>query len=32
MSAQGIQAKGDAENMLSGTLKSLFAVSEITQI
>ena len=28
MNAQGIQAKGDAENMLSGTLKSLFAVSE----
>ncbi len=28
MSAQGVQAKGDAENMLSGTLKSLFAVSE----
>lgn len=28
MNAQGIGAKGDAENMLSGTLKSLFAVSE----
>ena len=28
MNAQGLQAKGDAENMLSGTLKSLFAVSE----
>lgn len=28
MSAQGVAAKGDAENMLSGTLKSLFAVSE----
>jgi LemA protein len=28
MNAQGIQAKVDAENMLSGTLKSLFAVSE----
>jgi len=28
MNAQGIQEKGDAENMLSGTLKSLFAVSE----
>ena len=28
MNAQGMQAKGDAENMLSGTLKSLFAVSE----
>lgn len=28
MNAQGIQAKGDAENMLSGALKSLFAVSE----
>jgi len=28
MSAQGVQAKGEAENMLSGTLKSLFAVSE----
>ncbi len=28
MSAQGVQAKGDAENMLSNTLKSLFAVSE----
>ena len=28
MSAQGVQAKGDAENMLSGTLKTLFAVSE----
>ena len=28
MSAQGVQAKGDAENMLSSTLKSLFAVSE----
>ena len=28
MNAQGMQAKGEAENMLSGTLKSLFAVSE----
>lgn len=28
MSAQGVAAKGEAENMLSGTLKSLFAVSE----
>ncbi len=28
MNAQGIAAKGEAENMLSGTLKSLFAVSE----
>jgi LemA protein len=28
MSAQGVQAKGEAENMLSGTLKSLFAVTE----
>ncbi len=28
MSAQGVQGKADAENMLSGTLKSLFAVSE----
>lgn len=28
MNAQGIQAKADAENMLSNTLKSLFAVSE----
>jgi len=28
MSAQGIKEKGDAENMLSGTLKSLFALSE----
>ncbi len=28
MNAQGLQAKGEAENMLSGTLKSLFAVSE----
>ena len=28
MSAQGVGAKGEAENMLSGTLKSLFAVSE----
>src|SRR4051812_27409104 len=28
MNAQGPQAKADAENMLSGTLKSLFAVSE----
>ena len=28
MNAQGAAAKGDAENMLSGTLKSLFAVSE----
>lgn len=28
MSAQGVEAKGKAENMLSDTLKSLFAVSE----
>lgn len=28
MGAQGIKAKGDAENALSSTLKSLFAVSE----
>ena len=28
MSAQGVQAKADAENMLSSTLKSLFAVAE----
>lgn len=28
MNAQGLQAKADAENMLSNTLKSLFAVSE----
>ena len=28
MQAQGIKEKGDAENALSGTLKSLFAVSE----
>jgi LemA protein len=28
MGATGAQAKGDAENMLSGALKSLFAVSE----
>lgn len=28
MNAQGVQAKGEAENMLSETLKSLFAVSE----
>lgn len=28
MNAQGLQAKADAENMLSETLKSLFAVSE----
>jgi len=28
MNAQGIKAKGQAENMLSNTLKSLFAVSE----
>jgi LemA protein len=28
MNAQGMKAKGEAENMLSGTLKSLFAVSE----
>jgi LemA protein len=28
MSAQGIEEKGKAENMLSGTLKSLFAVAE----
>jgi len=28
MVAQGIKEKGEAENMLSGTLKTLFAVSE----
>lgn len=28
MGAQGVQAKADAENMLSNTLKSLFAISE----
>jgi len=28
MQVQGIKEKGDAENVLSGTLKSLFAVSE----
>src|SRR6185503_16067286 len=28
MSAQGPEAKGQAENMLSGALKSLFAVAE----
>jgi LemA protein len=28
ISAQGIEEKGKAENMLSGTLKSLFAVAE----
>ncbi len=28
MSAQGVKAKADAENMLSSTLKSLFAVAE----
>ncbi len=28
MNAQGVEAKAGAENMLSGTLKSLFAVSE----
>lgn len=28
MGAQGIQAKAEAENMLSGTLKTLFAVAE----
>lgn len=28
MSAQGIKEKGEAENALSGTLKSLFALSE----
>jgi LemA protein len=28
MNAQGVEAKGQAENMLSDTLKSLFAVSE----
>lgn len=28
MGAQGMKAKAEAENMLSGTLKSLFAVSE----
>ena len=28
MSAQGVEAKGQAENMLTGALKSLFAVAE----
>jgi len=28
MQAQGAEAKGEAENVLSGTLKSLFAISE----
>ena len=28
MNAQGVEEKGKAENMLSGTLKSLFAVAE----
>jgi len=28
MSAQGPQAKGEADNMLTGALKSLFAVAE----
>jgi LemA protein len=28
MNAQGVEAKGQAENMLSGTLKSIFALSE----
>lgn len=28
MNAQGVEAKGQAENMLTGTLKSLFAVAE----
>ena len=28
MSAQGVEAKGKAENMLTGALKSLFAVAE----
>ncbi|OGZ63805.1 MAG: hypothetical protein A3A98_00760 [Candidatus Staskawiczbacteria bacterium RIFCSPLOWO2_01_FULL_40_39] len=28
MGAQGVKAKADAENMLSATLKSLFAISE----
>lgn len=28
MSAQGVKGKAEAENMLAGTLKSLFAVSE----
>lgn len=28
MSAQGVEEKGKAENMLAGTLKSLFAVAE----
>ena len=28
MSAQGVEAKGQAENALAGTLKSLFAVAE----
>lgn len=28
MNAEGVEAKGEAENMLSGTLKSIFALSE----
>ncbi|MRS12956.1 MAG: LemA family protein [Actinobacteria bacterium] len=28
MSAQGVKAQGEAENMLTGTLRSLFAVAE----
>ena len=28
MSAQGLEAKGQAENMLTGALKSIFALSE----
>ncbi len=28
MSAEGVEAKGQAENMLTGTLKSLFALAE----
>ncbi len=28
MSAEGVKAQGEAENMLSGTLKSLFALAE----
>ncbi len=28
MNAEGVQAKGEAENMLTGALKSLFAVAE----
>jgi len=28
MSAEGVQAKGEAENMLTGTLKSIFALAE----